>query len=165
VAGVTTLDQANQYLETEYLPQWETRFTVVPASADDAHRQLGKDHNLAAILCPVEERVVTSDYTIRFQAAVYQIAQEHIRPRMRKARVRVEQRRSGEIAVRFEGKYVTVSRCEPARKKNAQPARQATRTGKSKAVNVGGKSRWMKDFFATPAPSLARALAISNATS
>jgi hypothetical protein len=65
VAGVTTLEQANHYLETEYLPQWETKFTVVPAAGDDAHRPLGLNHDLAAILCRVEERVVTSDYRIR----------------------------------------------------------------------------------------------------
>src|SRR5882757_273919 len=34
VAGAKTLEEANAYLEAEYLPQWETKFTVVPACAD-----------------------------------------------------------------------------------------------------------------------------------
>lgn len=165
VAGAKTLEEANQYLESKYLPQWESKFTVVPASADNAHRRLGEQHDLAAILCPVEERVVTNDYTIRFQSRVYQIARQQIRPRMRKARVRVEERRSGEIAVRFENKYVTVSRCEPAPKKSTQANPPPIPSNHGKATNAGGKSQWMKGFFAKPAPSLAKALAISNATS
>jgi transposase len=166
VAGVTTLEQANDYLETEYLPQWEAKFTVVAASADDAHRCLGQAHELAAILCRVEERVVTSDYTIRFHSAIYQIARDHIRPRLRQARVRVEQRRSGEIAVRWEGKYLPVSRCEMALKPEAVRQKSVSaRSGAGKAHNASGKSPWMKNYYKTPAPNLGKAIAIANATS
>ena len=42
VAGVTTIEQANQYLEKEYLPWWERELTVEPANPDDAHRPLEK---------------------------------------------------------------------------------------------------------------------------
>ena len=42
VAGVKTLEQANQYLETEFLAWWERELAVEPASADDAHRPLDK---------------------------------------------------------------------------------------------------------------------------
>ena len=57
VAGARTLEEANRYLEAEYLPEWETKFTVIAACADDAHRPLGKQHELAAILSEVEQRV------------------------------------------------------------------------------------------------------------
>ena len=40
VAGVTTLEQANHYLETEFLPWVNSTLAVVPANADDAHRPL-----------------------------------------------------------------------------------------------------------------------------
>ena len=56
VAGVTTLEQANHYLESEFLPWVNTTLAVVPASADDAHRPLEKQHDLAAILSHVESR-------------------------------------------------------------------------------------------------------------
>ena len=54
VAGVTTLEQANHYLETEFLPWVNATLAVAPANADDAHRPLEKQHNLAAILSHVE---------------------------------------------------------------------------------------------------------------
>ena len=45
--------------------------TTMPASnAQDAHRPLRAEHDLAAILSHVEERVVTHDYTIRYQGKV-----------------------------------------------------------------------------------------------
>jgi transposase len=59
VAGVKTLAQANSYLEKEFIPWWNQTLTVVPASADDAHRLLGKEHSLAASLSYVEPRQVS----------------------------------------------------------------------------------------------------------
>ena len=54
-------------------PLWNRRFTVAPANSD-AHRPLGPEQNLAASLSHCETRVVTNDYTIRFQGQAYQIA-------------------------------------------------------------------------------------------
>jgi len=36
VAGAKNLEQANAYLDAEYLPAWDAKFTVVPGCADDA---------------------------------------------------------------------------------------------------------------------------------
>src|SRR6266852_4276206 len=65
VAGAKTLDQANTYLETEFIPWWNDTIAVVPASSDDAHRPLGKEHSLAASLSYVETRQVSNNYTIQ----------------------------------------------------------------------------------------------------
>ena len=101
LAGAHSLEEANTYLEKEYLPQWEREFTVVARGATDAHRPLRKEHDLAAILSQVEERIVTPDYTIRHQGKIYQIARGDIRPGLRGGRVRVEQRLDGSVAVKF----------------------------------------------------------------
>src|SRR5690348_13002709 len=42
VAGVKTIEEANRYLAEDYLVWWERELTVEPASADDAHRPLGR---------------------------------------------------------------------------------------------------------------------------
>lgn len=161
VAGVTTMEQANAYLESNYLPEWEDKFTVVPACGDNAHRLLGPHQILEAILCPVDSRVIADDYTIRHNRKLYQIAREQIRPRMRGAAVRVESRRDGDIAVRFEDQYLQITPCEPAPKANPRPARQ---TARPKAPNAG-KSKWMDGFWERPAPTLKQAIGISNARS
>ena len=85
-----------------------------PADPADAHRPLGKEHDLAAILSHVEQRQVTNDYTVRYDGKVYQIDRRDVRTGMRKAWVRVEERLDGTIAVQFQGRYVRVRRCAPA---------------------------------------------------
>src|SRR5437899_8169277 len=47
-AGARTLADANAYLEQEYLPMWNGRFTVEAENATDAHRLLRSEDNLAA---------------------------------------------------------------------------------------------------------------------
>ncbi len=162
VAAAKTLAQANAYLESEYLPEWNSKFTVVPACGDDAHRKLGQQHALEAILCPVDHRVIASDYTIRHEGKLYQIAAGQIRPRMRGATVRVESRRSGQIAVRLEDGYLEIVACQPAAKANARAPRQ---TAETKASQPARKSQWMRGFFDRPGPTLSQAIGISNATS
>ncbi len=161
VAGVKTTEQANAYLEAEYLPEWNAKFAVLPACPDDAHRPLGKEHDLKAILCRVEQRVVSNDYTIRIDGETYQILRSDIRPRMRGARVRVEQRRSGTLAVRFENKYLQVQLCQPAEKLRQSATTRPKKTSKGSS----GKSQWMKGFWDGPAPTLRQAIDIANATS
>jgi hypothetical protein len=65
--GVKTLEQANTYLEQEFLVWWEQTRTVKPASSDDAHRPLDPEHDLTAILSHVETRQVKNDYMLEFE--------------------------------------------------------------------------------------------------
>jgi transposase len=161
VAGAKTLEQANAYLENEYLPEWEAKFTVCPACTDDAHRSVGKQQELAAILSEVEQRVITNDYTFRHDGKVFQIEREDVRPRMRGSQIRVEARRNGEIAARFQDRYVRIGERQPAPKTAA-----TTVAGKkAKPKKPGQKSKWMNGFWERPAPSLRKAIKISNATS
>jgi len=67
VAGAKTIEQANRYLDEDYLVWWERELTVEAANADDAHRPLDRSHNLAASLSHVETRQVRPDYTLRWE--------------------------------------------------------------------------------------------------
>src|SRR5260370_10059225 len=98
VAGVTTLEGANHYLETEFLPWVNATLAVVPANPDDAHRPLEKHHDLAAILSHVEKRRVNADYTFPLGAKTYRIAPQDICAGLRGAYIRIEQRRGRSVA-------------------------------------------------------------------
>ena len=126
-AGVRTLAAANAYLEQKYLPLWNRRFTVEPANATDAHRPLRGEHDLAAILSHVEERVVANDYTIRYHQKIYQIARADLRPGLRGATVRVEERGDRSVWVRFRDRYLTVKVCEPLARPQPPPVREPVR--------------------------------------
>src|SRR5208283_4236715 len=142
VAGVKTLEQANQYLEESYLTWWERELTVDPAHSDDAHRPLDKSHNLGASLSHVEMRQVRNDYTIPLDAEIYQIERQAVVSGLRKASVRVEKRLDGSIAVRFGERYLAVSRCTAVRKNDAPPVK---RSGPHRPSNPRGRE-WGKNF-------------------
>jgi transposase len=145
VAGAKTLEEANEYLEMEFIPWWNRTLTVVPASADDAHRPLGEQHSLAASLSYVEARRVTSDYTIQVDNRTYQIARNDVRAGLRGADVRVEVRLDGSMAVRFRERYLTIVECQP-RPKAAKP-----KTAPRKPAAPRAKSQWMNNFrFTSP---------------
>ena len=145
VVGARTLEEANAYLENEYLPWWNQTLVEAPTNSTDGHRALGKEHDLAAILSHVELRQVTNDYTIRWDAKFYQIDRRDVRPGMRKAWMRIEQRFDGSIAARFQDRYVRVRRCSP-------PLPMGTRTATTEASpprpasKPKQKSQWMKNF-------------------
>jgi transposase len=162
VAGACTREAANRYLETEFLPWWNRTLTVLPAHVDDAHRRLGKEHNLAATLSHVEQRQVSTDYTVRYQGKLYRIERKDVRVGLRGSRVRVEQRLDGSMAMRFENRYLHVQECEPPRL--APPAPKPAAAKPRKGPNAGGKSQWMEGFWGRRSPTLQQAIAIANAT-
>jgi hypothetical protein len=144
VAGAKTLEQANLYLETEFIPWWNRTLTVAPASPDDAHRSLDKQHCLAASLSYVETRQVHNDYTIQFDNQIYQIARSDIRAGLRKAAVRVEVRLDDSIAVRFRNHYLTVTPCAERPKADPVPNKPA-----GSLTTPRPKSQWMQNFHLT----------------
>lgn len=141
-AGVRTLEEANQYLEQEYLLLWNSRFTVEAENPTDAHRALRAEQDLAAILSHVEERVVANDYTIRYDKKIYQIARVDIRPGLRSATVRVEERLDQSLWVRFRDRYLAVSVCGSPPKTPAPTS--APKLRPSSPSKPG--STWMKGF-------------------
>ena len=149
LVNARSLEEAQTYLEQEYLPQWNQSFTVWPAGSRDAHRSLRAEHELAAILSQVEERIVTSDYTIRYQGKIYQIARADIRPGLRGGRVRVEQRLDGSMAVKFRQYRLSVAECQPQPKTPSLPRRVLAPKAGSKAVH-----NWMKDFHLHKSPPM-----------
>jgi len=105
LAGVRTRAQANELARRKLIPEFNRRFTVSPASPNDAHRPLGRGYDLAAILSIQHERVVTNDYTVRFRNRVYQLGKPAY-PGLRGGRVTIELRLDGGMAIRFGGHYL-----------------------------------------------------------
>ena len=105
LAGVTTQAQANALLWRKLLPEFNRRFTVAAARRRNAHRDLGPEHNLAAILSVQTPRVVDNDYTVRFQNRCFQI-HKPAWPGLRRGKVIMEQRLNGTLAIRFGERYL-----------------------------------------------------------
>lgn len=162
MADVKTLAQANQYLETEFIPWWNRTLAVEAREPQDAHRPLEKSHDLDAILSNVESRRVKSDYTFQFEGRQYVIERADIRTGLRGADIRIEKRRDGTMAIRFQNQYLRYQYCEPSPK--VEPPRPVPEV-RSKTKRPASKSGWMKDFLNKKGPSIGKAIAQSNATS
>jgi len=154
LAGVSTMETANAFLEKEYWPEWNTRFARPVQEFPNQHRALTEQLELAAILCHVEQRVIGNDYTFSFAGRRYQIARQQVQAGMRHQQLRVELRLDGELKARYQGSYVNIAECGgpvlTIQPKTGKPTR--------KSHNAGGKSCWMDGFFARPSPPLWRAV-------
>jgi len=130
VAGARTIEEANGYLESEFVPWWNQHLVTAPANPADAHRPLGTEHDLASALSHVETRQVGNNYTLQLDGRFYQIERDSICAGLRGAIVRVEQRLDGSLAVRFRNRYLTVTACaeRPRPMPVSRPPR--SRTGK-----------------------------------
>jgi len=157
VAGVKTIERANEYLTKEYLVWWEQERMVKPASSDDAHRPLDKSHNLAASLSHVETRQVRNDYTLRWDGKLYQIERQAVTAGLRRANVRVEQRLDGTLAVRFGERYLPIEECAVAEKPKASPVKPAKAPRASKRG-----SDWNQNFDLQKAPKVWQAALASG---
>jgi len=120
--GISDIEAANAYLDAEYLPMRNRRFSVRPACSVDAHRPL-QGYDLKAILSIQETRTVTNDYTVRYRGQVLQIERRSIRAGLRKAKVLLEQRLDGSVKLRWQGRYLRYHRVLP------RPKTTTTTTG------------------------------------
>jgi hypothetical protein len=158
LAKVTTLQDANKYLQGEYWPEWNERFARPLNGMVDLHRALTPQIDLASALSHVEQRVVTNDYTFSFVGRRYQIARTEVKAGMRGKTMRIELHLNGALRARFEGQYVEVSECGAKAPTAAKPAGKPVR----KDHNRGGKSEWMEGFFERPGPALWQSLRTAN---
>ncbi len=155
-AKVNSLEQANQYLEQQYLPMWNKRFVQPAKNPADAHRPLLQNHDLAATLCQIEERNVANDYTFRVRGERYQIDLQAVTPGLRKARVQVQFRLDGSVKVAFQNRLLEARRCQPGDPVVEEPRPDAPVKKKPRVYQRG--SDWNRNFHLQDAPPLGRIL-------
>jgi hypothetical protein len=98
VAGIRTLERANTYLRTVYLPQHNAAFRRAPFDPASAFVPLG-DVDLNAILCQEDDRVVAPDNTVIVAGHRLQIDRQPGRRTCAGLTVRVRQHLDGTITV------------------------------------------------------------------
>ena len=108
LAKVKDLAGANAFLETEYWPEWNTRFAQPAASVTDLHRALTPELDLAAALSHMEQRVIGNDYTVGFAGRRYQIARGAVQAGMKGRSLRLELHLKGALKGRYEGRLVEI---------------------------------------------------------
>jgi len=159
VAAARTLEEANRYLEEEFLPWWNQHLVVAPANPADAHRPLGAAHDLAESLCWVDSREVDNDYTIRLDGKRYRIVSSGMPAGLRGALVRVERRLDGSLHVRFREHYYSLTEC-PSPAKPAAEIPSPKKSGRRSKPPVPSEAyrESMRTFLKKPSVPLWKAM-------
>jgi len=142
-AGAGTLEAANEYLEREFLKDWNERFTVQPDSGVNAHRPMSEALHPESILSHVEQREVTNDYTVAWDGGRWQIPKGAVRPGLRRSSIRVEKRLDGTMQTRIGEQFVTLTVCAKAVKGEITSERKRP---VRRHVPSPGQSKWMQNF-------------------
>jgi len=103
LAGVRTKEEANLFLEW-YLPIYNERFSRVAREEGDLHRPLAKHINLREIFCIKGKRTINNGYIVKWRGRMFLIENPSIA--MRRRKVEVMEHFDGEIAIKFNGRYL-----------------------------------------------------------
>jgi hypothetical protein len=105
VTGIHTIEAANAWLASSFIPDFNARFAIAPE--EDGTAFLPFIGDLENILCIQEERIVSNDNSVRYDGQVLQIPQQVHRRHYVKAQVRVHDYPDGSLAI-FHGPRLLV---------------------------------------------------------
>lgn len=134
LARISDLEQANRFLEEQFLPELNRRFWIKPAQEADAHRAVPR--NLAEVLNWEEERVVQRDWTVAWEGRWFQIESGHEALCLVGRSVIVRQLRDGTVQLVREGQKLKSRELaqRPVRARRPKPLR----TGRSQTKPEAG---------------------------
>lgn len=75
LAGINSEKEANEFIEKEYLPKHNQKYSIEPKSDTDFHHE-AKGYDLDEIFCIKKIRILTSDFTIRYGNKWYQLTKK-----------------------------------------------------------------------------------------
>jgi transposase len=101
--AISSLEGANGYLHTVFLPKHNKKFTRKPKVEDSAYRMIPKGMDLNRILCIKKGRRVQGDNTISYEARRYQILPTETRLGFAKAKVEVQKHLDKTIHIFYKG--------------------------------------------------------------
>ena len=117
--GISTIAEANTFLEAEFLPEFNQRFQKQAKKKADFHQPLTVKDNLAKSFSIKSERLVNNDFTISFKNQWYQL--DSVQPKLvlPRSKVTIEERLDGSLVI---GQNDKILNCKPINKeKTKQP--------------------------------------------
>jgi hypothetical protein len=144
--NISTIEEANEFLENFWAKDYAQRFAVKPKSKTDLHKKLTAKElaSLDAIFSVQRVRQVKNDFTVQFKNHWYQLAKEQPVCVRRKEKILIEERLDGTLAMRLRGKYLNFELLpgKPEKIKDAPFALPA----KSKAHTPAANHPWRGKF-------------------
>jgi Helix-turn-helix domain len=101
---INSHEQANVYLEREYLPEHNRRFARTAAKPEDYHRRAPRAAELDRIFRLESERTVSEDWVVRYDNRFFQLQPQSHPYAPAQSRVLVCEGRYGSIAIDYRGR-------------------------------------------------------------
>ena len=146
LANISTLDQANAFLES-YLPKYNSRFEVKPFKKTNLHRPVPKHLNLDEIFCIKEYRSIGNDYSFRWKNRIFIIPSPSIT--MKKQRICIMQSFDGVISAKINGKSLDILEVTQKDMIAIEKVQKATRRflkSKKACYRPSRNHPWRRDF-------------------
>ncbi len=112
---ISTPEAANAYAPV-FMADYNARFGKPPMSANDAHRPVRDDEDLALIFTWQEDRTISQALTLHYRRGVYLIAPGPLTRGLRGQRCRVHAYADGRLEMRHEGQRLPFTAFEPQRR-------------------------------------------------
>ncbi len=135
---ICTHEQANVYLEREYLPEHNRRFARRAAKPEDYHRRAPRTAELDRVFRLESQRTISDDWVVRYDNRFFQLEPQSRYYAPAQGKVLVCEGRDGSLAIEYRGRAVPWQEIQPPTRPTVQ---QATPPGHS---GVGPASRLVK---------------------
>ena len=123
LGGISTIEQANEFLHRQFLPEHNRRFGVPASSQIDVHRKVPSGLKLPEILCIQEPRTVGRDWCVAYRQRVLQLDKRHEKLALAGRQITVLEMASGQLRLMYRGRRLRW-REAPCRPASQQPPRR-----------------------------------------
>lgn len=148
VEKISTLEDANRFLEESFIPFWNERFTVKPLLSDDFHRPLPQGIDLMETFAETYPRLIRPDFTIRYENTYYQVPRDEAKPSMPGTRLTVARRLDGNLSFHWRMSSLRLIALPGLPMSPPEPATPARHAGPRPSANHPWKQNYMR-FAAT----------------
>ena len=106
LAGISTIKEANIFLERVFIPKFNAKFAVHPTSSENLHVPMTEKElaRLNIVFSRQEKRIMQNDFTVSFKSRWYQIGKIQPVTVQKKDEITVEEWTNGTVHLRLRGK-------------------------------------------------------------
>lgn len=106
--NISTQEEANRFLEEEFLPKYKVKYSVEPALKTNLHQQLSQKEKIAlnSIFSRQSNRTVRNDFTLSFNSQWHQLLEEQPATVRKQDKITVEEWLDGSIQFVLRGKHL-----------------------------------------------------------
>jgi transposase len=117
--NISTIEEANEFLEKIFIPKFNTKFSVEPRAKANLHKKVTKFEKdiFPSIFSRHYERTTRNDYTVSYKNIWYQLEETQSVAMFAGEIIKVEERFNGNIYFRLRGRYLNYHRIPEKPKK------------------------------------------------